>query len=351
MTAYEKKKRAAKKKRRSAGARRQPRAVKPDKKRKKKTAAPPQKGSKKPAKKAAQKRGTRTKAAAAKKGATTAAIAKKKRTTKKRATKATKAAKPKRGATTAAIAKKTAAAKKRAAKAKKLRAENARLRKQVAALKKAEQKARALALSNPKKKRIRAKKTEIGKARLTATVIADQGKLAKEPRKRARQRTDVFEARMLDMREILGRAEALGELPKAPKNARKRKVKNDWNIGEQRYLRIKRFLFEEQIERILYRARAAAETLPNTFKLWIGTLTVSAFGEKLVGSGIRLFSKSNPGDILLQTQGYESTGAFNSREGMLDGLETLLTKLVDEKRTVVFIHYLRLFTYTPRRHG
>lgn len=361
MAAYAKKKTAAKKKKRAA------KRVKEPAKKKARARAAVKKTRKRVVRKATRARKVVKKARARAKKAPGKKRVSKKRTRTARRRPATKG-KPKKvsrlkkpGTKKAGTKKKAGAKKKKAGKktpsktralVAALKKANRELQGELASLKKAEQAARPYATSNPRKTQIRAEKRRLTKARVDAIIAAsNDGKVPRRYRKKLQKRDEIFETHFQDMREILERARADGELPPMPKTFYKRKVSNEWNVGSQRYLKVNDFLFEEMIEPLLYRARRSIAGMPQNFKLWLGTLTVSAFGEKLVGSGIRLYSKSRPEDMMLQTQGFESTGSWNTSLGMLETLETVLYRLVQEKRTVVFLHYIRLYTYTPRRHA
>jgi hypothetical protein len=152
-------------------------------------------------------------------------------------------------------------------------------------------------------------------------------------------------------RELQRHQRASHQTPNTPDE---RQIDSYENIGEQRYVRVERILDLRNVEQILYKARAVAKKLVGSFKLWYATCTFSGFGDRLFASGVRMLDVSKlVGSTekaeLFQAEGYDNTGVWNSRHGMLIALEGLLESYAATPRTIVWLHGILIKNFDRKR--
>ncbi len=100
----------------------------------------------------------------------------------------------------------------------------------------------------------------------------------------------------------------------------------------------------------MYKVRKAGAQLSGFYPIWMGVLVFTGMGERLIGYGNRVLDAQDPDAAQFQTQGIESTGILPTAEGMLIGIEELLTEYAAEEYTVVFCEHIKVMNYA-RMHS
>jgi hypothetical protein len=192
------------------------------------------------------------------------------------------------------------------------------------------------------RQKLNARLKDIAKRRTDRTLVIE--KLPrKTPREKKKSREELYEhfrARFHELRDIAARKRQLPEV-----DYRERHIDSDKNTGEIRILRIEQEVTESSVESIMYRVRRAAATLPGNLPIWMGVCVFTGMGERLIGYGNRVLNAADPDAAQFQTQGIESTGVLSSVEGMLIGIEDLLTEYAAEEFTVVFCEHIKLMNF------
>lgn len=195
---------------------------------------------------------------------------------------------------------------------------------------------------------------------------AKQRETRREARKLAREREkeqlrefgapQVEETRKVNKRELKKRFSELEKLAKKAKqlpkaDPRRRKINTRRTLGEQRIVRVERFVDEDEVEQILYDVEKATRSMKKAWPIWMAAVIFSAMSDgQLFGSNMRVLIANHPDAANFQVQGVENTGATHSLDGMILKLEHELDKLVDE-RSLVKVLYVRVmnFAYKPKQ--
>ena len=296
---------------------------------------------KKPAaKKAAAKKPVAKKAVTPKKAAAKKAAPKK--VTRKKAVTAT----PKKPV----APKKTAAAKKQAAKkrtTRQLAKELETVKGQLRRLRKRELAARGTSKESAEKRSMRARKKAIQERRAKRAVAIE-----KLPRATTRaenlSRLENYRRMRKRFWDLYREAQRLDQIPEARKRLPPR-IDSVRNIGEQRRIRIKRLLRPEVTTYILDRVDAAARTMSGQYSTWLASISFSSLGERLVGYGTKVLDTKDPDARFFQTQGFDSTGLFESYVAMMDALQRKLEDYASSPRTVVYVHFVKLMNFDRKR--
>lgn len=192
------------------------------------------------------------------------------------------------------------------------------------------------------RQKLNARLKEIAKRRTDRTLVIE--KLPrKTPREKKKSREELFEhfrARFHELRDIALRKRQLPEV-----DYRERHIDSDKSTGDIRILRIEQEVNEGSIEGIMYRVRKVASTMPGNLPIWMGVCVFTGMGERLIGYGNRVLNAADLDAAQFQTQGIESTGVLSSVQGMLIGIEDLLTEYAAEEFTVVFCEHIKLMNF------
>ena len=197
------------------------------------------------------------------------------------------------------------------------------------------------------RQKLNARLKDIAKRRTDRTLVIE--KLPRHtPRAKKKSREELFEhfrARFHELHEI---ARKKRQLPVV--DYRERHIESEKNTGEIRIIRIEREVTEGSVEQIMYKVRKAAQGMSGFYPIWLGVLVFTGMGERLIGYGNRVLDAQDPDAAQFQTQGIESTGILPTVEGMLMGIEDLLTEYADEEYTVVFCEHIKVMNFS-RMHS
>lgn len=237
-------------------------------------------------------------------------------------------------------------------KAKRQQIAEKKTKERVKAIVDAQQKARGKRRTSRAKKQIEVEERALERARLEAAVVTEEPspKKRRTTSQRHRIRSDV-RAQMFDQFErLLEHAQKTDQLPGRERSG---PFESRENIGDQRYVRIDQILDATSVETILYKVRAAAKKLPGRYPVWYSRLDISGMGDRLFASGQRMLDTSGlQGDRsyaeFFQTQGYDSTGIWNTRQSMLVRLEHMLEEYAATPRTIVYLQGIRVRNFDKK---
>jgi hypothetical protein len=323
---------------------------------------------KRPAKKAAAKKRVVKKSAAKKRSAKKPAA--KKRSAKKPAAKKRSAKKPaakKRNAKKVAAKKrvvKKAAAKKRVVKrarpvrratqktpAKKRGVKNAKLRAKVAKAEKLREKSRRKKITPAQRKAAR-EKAALERHHVEQQRLFDERlRQHQEEQQRLKASKRAVLTKLQERFEpLLNEAKRTGQLPRVPRGRRLRRIKSKKMVGQKVNILIDEMLLPESVEEILYRVKQETKRMDDIAGFgWLGVVNFAGLGESLLGYGQIILSSTLPGASLFQTQGIESTGIRNSKQGMFTALEDKLEYLAGDDTTMIYANFITISSYVLRR--
>ncbi len=152
-------------------------------------------------------------------------------------------------------------------------------------------------------------------------------------------------------RSILDKAYATNQLP-TPTKRLPRKVDSRENVGEQVRVRIHRILSPDSVEDVLYRVDQAARRLSGAFAIWYASASFATFGERLVGSGIKLL-RLDPDDEDASLApnfhtSFDNTGVWPTRQGMMEALRTMLEDYAGSLRTTIYLLHVKIMNFSRR---
>ena len=210
----------------------------------------------------------------------------------------------------------------------------------VDALVRAQQKARGKTPGSRARRQLRTETNQLEKERLERALEA-QRLPQRTPAERRYARETLRGKMLADFKRLLEHAKKTNQLPEREVSG---KYDSYGNIGERRYVRVGRVLDDSSVEEILYKCREASKRLSGRFGIWWARVDLAGLGEQLFASGQRMLDVTGMEDIdrvtskFFQTQGFDSTGVWNTRQSMLVKLEELLEKYAATPSTVVYLH-------------
>ena len=248
--------------------------------------------------------------------------------------------------------------KKKLSKRELARRRTARTHAEVARVRKLEQKARGKPKKSPPKKKARAKRKETEVRRTQRALVTQDLPRDTKPKRRKSAETS-WERMRRRFRERFNYASKTKQLPGVPRIPRKMPPSRYLAGGDQRTVRIRRIISPESVEDILYTIDQVGRSMGGTYFIWLGTLVISSFGERLVGYGHRML-EIRPEDEehdqdqvdagAFTTQAFESTGVYSTYQGLIDTIRTMLEGYASALHTVIYLHYVRLMNF-DRRSG
>jgi len=176
--------------------------------------------------------------------------------------------------------------------------------------------------------------------------VEEQGKKEFE-KKRRRSKRPLEE----DFERLLEIAREKNQLPKLPpQDKRHHKYKTEMTEGQKLGVVIGDYVNEETVEQILYDIERQAKRMPEgIWPLWMARFDFTFMGERLLGYGMRVLVDPDPMASAFYTQGVDSTGAWNSKAGMLLRLRAELEELASEQNTVVYLNHVVLQNFRRTR--
>jgi hypothetical protein len=209
----------------------------------------------------------------------------------------------------------------------------------------AQQKARGQAKRSGAQKKARVAKKALEQDRLKRSLIIEDLPRA-TPKERKKSAETYWDRVSRKFRPLLREAQRTGQTPSSKRQPRR--VDSRQRIGEQRMVRINRVLTSASVEDILYRVDRVGRTMSGLYSVWWADVGFSGLGERLFGSGNVILKSNDPDARAFQAQGYDSSGVWNTYQGMLQALERVLEDYATTPRSVVYVHYVRVQNFDWR---
>ena len=148
--------------------------------------------------------------------------------------------------------------------------------------------------------------------------------------------------------EIARKRNQLPKLP--PQDKRHHKYRTEATEGQKLGLVIDDYVNEETVEDILYKVEQQAKRMPEgVWPMWMARFDFTFMGERLIGYGMRVLVDPDPMASAFYTMGVDSTGVWNSKQGMLLRLRSELEELASEQNTVVYLNHVVLQNFRMTR--
>lgn len=176
--------------------------------------------------------------------------------------------------------------------------------------------------------------------------VEEQGKKEFERKKRKTRRP--IEEEFERLLEIAREKNQLPKLP--PQDKRHHRYRTEFTEGQKLGVVVNDYVNEETVEEILYNIEQQAKRMPESiWPLWMARFDFTFMGERLIGYGMRVLVDPDPMASTFYTQGVDSTGAWNSKRGMMLRLRSELEELASEQNTVVYLNHVVLQNFKRTR--